>query len=688
MRRSVANAHSERWTRLQRAPPERHVQFRVTLATARSDAELAARVHAVADAASPSYGAYAQEAAALADLWAPHGEALRAIEALAAAVDGLEATPNAPRDVWTLRMAAATAESLFRTQLFEFAHHRVAGLTVMRPDESYAIPEQLANHVVYIDGLESFPTEMQAQYMVKDTTQRETRQNGDPFAIKQHTLGFGMKPREVVTPEMIRVQYDIPDDLAALNGTHAANKLVIGTFLHEFYMEADLTAFLSTYDPAYANTNPQMPATRGDCIAGLPGSSATKATGEASLDIQVAASIARSDNIEMICYTNLRDDSRPEAADNQEPFLTFLQEINDMNPPPAVVSISYTDDECSVPKEYALAVNRELMKAAMRGITVLISAGDAGSQGSHLADFCGIKSCSRFIANFPASSPYATAVGATTLDMTRNSSLVPDKYRETVTSTEDDALITSGGGFSELFARPPYQDRAVGTYLEMAQTAGLLPFFNANGRAYPDITGIGHAFPVVQNGKVYPTDGTSVSAPLLASMVILLNKMRLDAGKPVLGFLNPLLYQLYEVCPHVFVDITEGDNSCGSSEMSCCSKSHVATDGWDATSGVGTLRFTQFASDLDRCIELIQSQSRESINLMADSTSFVSSHRGAHELMFSVALVAGVALISVLFSLRSKLFATASESGRRLRFYLDIREPAREHLLSSDQSRV
>ncbi len=39
-------------------------------------------------------------------------------------------------------------------------------------------------------------------------------------------------------------------------------------------------------------------------------------------------------------------------------------------------------------------------------------------------------------------------------------------------------------------------------------------------------------------------DGTSASSPAFAAMVTLLNDALLNANKPVLGFLNPLLYQV------------------------------------------------------------------------------------------------------------------------------------------------
>ena len=37
--------------------------------------------------------------------------------------------------------------------------------------------------------------------------------------------------------------------------------------------------------------------------------------------------------------------------------------------------------------------------------------------------------------------------------------------------------------------------------------------------------------------------GTSAATPTVAGMIALANDARLDAGKPVLGFLNPFIYQ-------------------------------------------------------------------------------------------------------------------------------------------------
>ncbi|RLN49149.1 hypothetical protein BBJ29_005390 [Phytophthora kernoviae] len=448
---------------------------------------------------------------------------------------------------------------------------------------------------------------MQARFMQGGGTD-----GNDPLAIKQQpfTDDF-LVGAQGATPAVIREQYDIPEKLTVKSASSYAvvdenattsrverNKLVVGTFLHEVYNEQDLRQFLHTIDGQ--EQIGKMPTTTGTCL------SPDEPTGEASLDIQVTAAltgheVSDATDIEMMCYADYRDPTRPYAADNQEPFLTFLQDVNAMQPPPAVVSISYTDDECSVPVAYAEAVSRELMKTALRGISVLVSAGDAGVRGSHLAEgFCHVPSCSKFMAMFPASSPYVTAVGATTIASGSTKDGM-GKWHEAVTSTASaKALITSGGGFSEIYDMPSYQRKAVMPYLDFANTSGLSPFFRTTGRALPDVAAVGHAFPVVINGVVGATDGTSVSAPVLASMVALLN--RALPNMPPLGFLNPLFYRLHDVCPHVFADITQGDISCGSKGMRCCQKGHEATAGWDAASGLGTLRFSSLLNDLPDCI--------------------------------------------------------------------------------------
>jgi tripeptidyl-peptidase-1 len=69
----------------------------------------------------------------------------------------------------------------------------------------------------------------------------------------------------------------------------------------------------------------------------------------------------------------------------------------------------------------------------------------------------------------------------------------------------------------------------------------------------PDLSainlGLGYFF-----GDLFEFGSTAISASIFASMVALLTNERIAAGKPGLGFLNPVIYQN----PAAFNDIATG----------------------------------------------------------------------------------------------------------------------------------
>lgn len=76
-------------------------------------------------------------------------------------------------------------------------------------------------------------------------------------------------------------------------------------------------------------------------------------------------------------------------------------------------------------------------------------------------------------------------------------------------------------------------------------------------------------------GKPVLIGGTSAASPTFTGIVSLLNDARIAAGKPPLGFLNPLIYSKGT---KAFNDITIGSNpGCGTEGFKC-------GVGWDAGS--------------------------------------------------------------------------------------------------------
>ena len=133
----------------------------------------------------------------------------------------------------------------------------------------------------------------------------------------------------------------------------------------------------------------------------------------------------------------------------------------------------------------------------------------------------------------------------------------------------------SSGGFSHIFSRPSYQDRAVGSYLQKLGNANASRY-NVSGRAYPDVSTQGANFSIHSGGQGYGFTGTSASSPTFASIIALINDRLLTSGRRPLGFLNPLLYSNASAA---FNDITSGNNY-----DAVCDAGFNAGVGWDSVS--------------------------------------------------------------------------------------------------------
>jgi len=205
------------------------------------------------------------------------------------------------------------------------------------------------------------------------------------------------------------------------------------------------------------------------------------------------------------------------------------------------------------------------MKLGLRGISILFASGDNGVG-------CSL-SCQKFEPDFP-SSPYVTMVGSTQLDSS---------------STTETGASFSAGGFSNTWNMPSWQQQFVEAYLSSGVSLPASKYYNASGRAYPDLSSLGVNVQIVQKGKVVAVDGTSCSSPIVAGLVSMLNEIRLNAAKPTLGFINPLLYQWAASNPSSFNDVTSGSNPQG-----CC-PGFQAYQGWDPVTGLGTPNFAEWS---------------------------------------------------------------------------------------------
>ena len=138
-----------------------------------------------------------------------------------------------------------------------------------------------------------------------------------------------------------------------------------------------------------------------------------------------------------------------------------------------------------------------------------------------------------------------------------------------------------------------YQDAAVKSYISTSSNLPTGKAYNTSNRGIPDIAIAAHNFFTRVDGISVPVDGTSGSAPAMAVIVAMANSERKKAGLPIMGFLNPFIYNYAST---ISVDITIGNNACGAGTncSACCSTGYSAAVGWDATTGVGSIRAAAF----------------------------------------------------------------------------------------------
>jgi tripeptidyl-peptidase-1 len=247
------------------------------------------------------------------------------------------------------------------------------------------------------------------------------------------------------------------------------------------------------------------------------------------------------------------------------------------------------------------------------GVTVITSSGDYGTASGYSPGTCinkdtGVSNATtgEFSPQWPASCPWITSVGGTQRfsqsgdvngSVSQTTTKTTKKSRTAVEETAFDVVLsdvhsTSGGGFSNVFPVPSYQQKAISTYFdhrhEGAHLASLQKngFFNATriGRGFPDISALASTYLVYIEGVLETVYGTSASAPVFASIIALINNERLNAGKPPVGFVNPVLY----AHPEALNDIQTGANlGCGADPA------FRATEGWDAVTGLGSPDFAR-----------------------------------------------------------------------------------------------
>lgn len=233
-----------------------------------------------------------------------------------------------------------------------------------------------------------------------------------------------------------------------------------------------------------------------------------------------------------------------------------------------IVSNSWGDYGEAVPDDVIAGEQNQHIQAAGEGIGLYFSSGDNGDEVANL----GYTS-----PDFPATSPYVTAVGGTSLAVGANGAYQFEagwgSTRDQIVKASDGSLSYvdplpgsqfrggAGGGTSAVFAQPAYQKGVVPNSLALAggdgQPARVSPDVAALADPY---TGFQIALRPITDDTTLATGpleydtygGTSLASPITAAEMALAQQL---AGRTI-GFANPAIYALYRAKPSAFNDVT------------------------------------------------------------------------------------------------------------------------------------
>jgi len=311
--------------------------------------------------------------------------------------------------------------------------------------------------------------------------------------------------------------------------------------------------------------------------------------------------------------------------DGQGWLYEFGTHILNATTKPQVTSTSYgwwEGDQCAIDGSecqqlgvdsygYTAAVNKLFQKIGVVGVSLLVASGDSGANG-RTDEGC---SYPNLRPEFPASSPYVTTVGATEVrNATYLMSSAPACVEYNCVETGVEVAVslqyssfTSGGGFSNVSGanRPRYQTTVVNDYLASGVKLPNATAFNRHGRGEPDVSAVGHNGFIVIGGQKGLVGGTSMSSPIFAGVVSLLNEIAVQKTGQALGFLNPLLYKMADADPTTFHDITEGDNICPEYGCEKTCQGFYAAKGWDPVTGLGTPNAGQMEAYVSQLLDKV-----------------------------------------------------------------------------------
>ncbi|KAK2629774.1 hypothetical protein QTJ16_000594 [Diplocarpon rosae] len=616
-------APPSKWARHSRLHPSTVIPVRIGLA--QQNLHRAEEfINEVAHPESKSYGKHWSKQKVV-DMFSPSRESIEAVREWlsSSGIDESRLQMSKSRTWITFNATTSEAERLLKAEYHLYRHE--AGHSHVACKQ-YSVPAHLVDHIdivtpsIHFDQQLGNPRrtmhhskappplrELNKRQPIKRQTNPQHGIVGSPSDASNPKQGAFVNNAlmslencdTMITPACLQALYNSPPGSTAMRN----NTLGVVEYTPQAFLQDDLDMFFKQFMPGMTATQPNINLIDGAIVQQT--NKSFQFNGESALDLEFAMALVApqqvtvyqvGDIVSGASFNNFLDaidgsyctfaggDSKDPSIDGQYPSnqpggfqgsetCGSFQSTN-------VISTSYGSNEADLSDKYETRQCMEYMKLGLQGVSILYSSGDfgvAGNGGQCIDSVTGAYNNGTkglFNPSFPGGCPYVTSVGATQI-LNGSTVRTPESASQRV--------IFSGGGFSNVFALPSWQEKAMSTYYQNHPPPYGADRFNNSQkvRGFPDVSANGVNYVTAVDGKFSLSFGTSASCPTFAAMLNNINEQRINAKKSPIGFVNPVLY----ANPEVLNDVTNGGN------QGCGTEGFQSVPGWDPVTGLGTPNF-------------------------------------------------------------------------------------------------
>ncbi len=459
----------------------------------------------------------------------------------------------------------AKAGTLARLLQTKFVIHQYQGRTFYAPATPPKVPTDFAKTIAAITGLDNYslhpkhalqitsPLGTYASYQRREraaTAAQSGRTQGEASQVSRYGALDCSQASQTLTLGEVAGAYGY--NQLWQRGVHGENMTINLVEIDGSYQE-DLQNYLGCINfkghLSFVN------------VDGHP----SNAQGESTLDIQMAAGLAPAASIK-VYQTDGNADNDTWTQVNDE-----LQRIIDDNTSNAnagsVVSISLGIDEGDISSDDVHALDSSLQQLTkVEHMTVFVASGDCAAYADEQFGDLSV--------SFPASDPWAVAVGGTKLSVdgqhNRTNEVAWSQFPNIFKCKNS---WGSGGGNSSLFPRPDWQN-----------ANGVTNTYSKNARQLPDLSAVADHLAVYFQGQWGDVGGTSAAAPIWAAGQALVNEDTIQR-LGTFGYSPRFYYAVADknIGGNAYFDVTSGNNLY-----------YPATPGWDYPTGLGAPNLASF----------------------------------------------------------------------------------------------